>query len=70
MRARRRDRTKDQSNQGEDKGYVQYSAQQEATKADGDRVASLLCDVAELVSRKVWCLQKIDPTRAGILNQA
>jgi len=36
MRAHWRDRTKDQSDQGEGKGYVQYSALQEATKDNGN----------------------------------
>ena len=36
MRAHRRNRTKDQSDQGEGKGYVQYSALQEATKSNGN----------------------------------
>jgi hypothetical protein len=41
----------DQGNQGEGKGYVEYSALQETTKAYGDRVAALLRNVDELIPR-------------------
>ena len=51
MRAHQRDRTKDQSDQGEGKGYVQHSALQEDSKGDGNRVTALLCNVDELFSR-------------------
>ena len=70
MRARRRYRTKDQRVQGEGKGYVQYSALQEASKDDGNRVTALLCNVIELVSRKVRHLRKMEPTGVGIPHQA
>jgi len=41
MRARWRDRTTDQSDQGEGKGYIQHSALQETTKDDGNRATTL-----------------------------
>jgi hypothetical protein len=61
---------KNQSDQGEGKGNIQCSALQEATKDDGNRVATLLCNVDELVSREVWHLRKMEPTGVGIPHQA
>jgi hypothetical protein len=45
---------KDQSDQGEGQGHIQYSALQETTKIDGDRVITLLRNVDELIPREVW----------------
>jgi len=70
MRACWRDRTKDQSDQGEGKGYVQYYDLQEASKDDGNRVTVLLCNVDELVSCEVGHRRKMEPTGVGILNKA
>ncbi len=70
MRARWRDRTKDQSDQGEGKGYIQYYALQETTKGDGNRVTALLCNVDELISREVGHLRKMKSTGVGIPHQA
>ena len=69
-RARRRDRTKDQGDQGEDKGYGQYSALQETTKDDGNRVTAFLCNVDELISHEVGHLRKMESTGVGIPYQA
>ena len=70
IRERWKDRTKDQNDQGEGKGYVQYSALQEATKDNGNRVTTLLCNVGELVSREIGHLRKMEPMGVGIPNQA
>ena len=61
---------KDQSYQGEGKGYIQHSALQEASKDDGNIVTALLCNVDELVSREVGHLRKMVPTGVGISNKA
>jgi len=50
---------KDQSDQGEGKGYVQHFALQETTKDDGNR-ATLLCYVDELISCELVSQTKLD----------
>ena len=54
----------------ESKGYIQYSALQETTKDNSNRVTTLLCNVNELISREVWHLRKMDPTGFGVPHQA
>jgi len=51
---------KDQSDQGEGKGYVQHFALQETTKDDGNRATTLLCYVDELISCELVSQTKLD----------